>query len=459
MQRGLLRLAVAFLVASVLAPAAAAQQRGEGEPLFRTTLPNGLEVIVVENHAVPLATALVAVRSGAFVQDAGEEGLAHLFEHVLFRSYGKDPTAFAREVTSLEGDYNGATNEESVTYFVTVPSEKTKDAIRLLARLVSRARFGKGDLKEERPIVLDELERAASDPERALDRSVAQRLWGDFWHRRDVGGDSASLERITLDRMKEAYARYYVPNNAALIVTGDVRVSEVLEAARRRFRDWDPGPDPFADGVQQPVQLLSGSSAVLMAQQVMDVTMLIQCHGPSLRLDTASTYAADVLLEILNDESSGFQQRLVERGPFQSLTASYLTLSDVGPIEIHGRTTPEQADDALMALMTELDAFALLMDITQEDVAIAKKRREVGRALGLEATAGLAPRLAHWWASGGMDYYLTYHDSLNTRTLDDLRRFAERYVVGKPRIIGILGSPRIVARLAEWLGASVKSSQ
>ena len=174
---------------------------------------------------------------------------------------------------------------------------------------------------------------------------------------------------------------------------------------------------------------------------------------------TASTYAADVLLEILNDESSGFQQRLVERGPFQSLGASYLTLSEVGPIQVHGRTTPERVDEALMALMTELDASALLMDITREDVAIAQKRREVGRALALEATAGLAPGLAHWWASGGMDYYLSYHDSLNTRTLDDLRRFAERYVASQPRIIGILGSPGVVARLAESLGASVKSGQ
>ena len=79
-----------------------------------TVLPNGLAILVAENHAVPIATEEVVVRTGAFTQERGEEGSSHLFEHLLFRAYGVDQK-FAIDVADMEGTYNGATREESVS--------------------------------------------------------------------------------------------------------------------------------------------------------------------------------------------------------------------------------------------------------------------------------------------------------------------------------------------------------
>ena len=93
----------------------AAQESPLARFIHQTRLDNGLEVIVVENHAVPLATVLVAVRNGAFTQDSAEQGLAHLYEHLLFRSFHGRPDAFGIEVTQLNGVYNGATSHESST--------------------------------------------------------------------------------------------------------------------------------------------------------------------------------------------------------------------------------------------------------------------------------------------------------------------------------------------------------
>jgi zinc protease len=430
---------------------AAAQQSPLARLLRQTRLDNGLDVVVVENHAVPLATVLVAVRNGAFTQEPAERGLAHLYEHILFRSYRGDPNAFPRAAGRLNAASNGATGPEVVYYFLMVPSKKVDGAIDLMAGMLQEARFSNQDLKEERPVVLNELQRHASDPEDRLGRQVGQVLWGNSWSRKDVSGDSTSLAGITLDRLKQTYARYYVPNNAALIVTGDVSSEWVFEKAREHFGNWKRGADPFADRPIPPIAPRTTNGAVMLAHDVRDVTIRIALQGPSVGRDTAATYAADALFDLLNDPASAFQQRLVTGGPFESVSGAYYTLNHTGSIEIVGKTTEERAQDALVRLLNELETLDVLEGVRDEDLAIAKKRREVELALTRERTAGLAPRLAGWWSITGLDYHLAYHARMAAQTVEDLRRFASTYVVGRPHVIGVLAPPEVTERLASWL--------
>src|SRR5439155_1005427 len=188
-------------------------------------------------------------------------------------------------------------------------------------------------------------------------------------------------------RLKETYARYYVPNNAALIVTGDVTEDRVVAAARHHFGDWKRGVDPFADRPIPPVAPRAASAAVLLGKDVLDVTIVVALQGPSVRADPAATYAADALFGVFNDAGSPFQRRLVDTGPFLSVSGNYLTLDHTGPIELRGKTTPEHAQQALLTLLNELDNLDLLDGVTDEDLAIVKKRREVATALTVERTA------------------------------------------------------------------------
>ncbi|PYP58753.1 MAG: hypothetical protein DMD40_04760 [Gemmatimonadetes bacterium] len=448
----LIILALCGAIALGLPAHAPAQQSSSPERVLRRgTLDNGLEVIVVENAAVPLATALVAVHNGAFTQDTDEAGLAHLYEHLLFHSFRHNPSAFGIETTKLKGVYNGATSNEVVNYFVTVPSNNIESAIGLLADLLMKAGFSNGDLKSERLVVLDELQRNESDPDQALERQVERALWGTAWHRKDVGGDSSSLQGISLDRLKATYARYYVPNNAALIVTGDVQADRIIEVVRRKFGEWKAAPNPFADRAIPAITPLEKTTAVMVAKDVLDVTIVVAMYGPSVRTDPGATYAADVFFDVFNDPTSAFQRRLVDGGPFVSISGSYLTLDHTGPIEIHGKTTPEHAQQAILSLLFELHDVDLLQGVTDDDLAIARKRRQVGGALARERTASLAPGLAFWWSAAGMDYYLGYNDHMATQTADSLRRFAREYLTAAPRVIGVLGTPAVTAKIADWL--------
>src|SRR5438034_8112542 len=188
-----------------------------------------------------------------------------------------------------------------------VPSQNVDGAIDLMAGLFQDARFSNQDLKEERPIVLNELQRHASDPEDRLGRQVAQALWGSSWSRKDASGDSVTLAGITLDHLKATYSRYYVPNNAALIVTGDVVTERVFEQAREQFRDWKRGPDPFADRPIPPIAPRATNGVVMLALDVRDVTIRIarseerrvgkECRSrrEAVHLNTQSTHNSNMI--------------------------------------------------------------------------------------------------------------------------------------------------------------------
>jgi len=142
-------LAVLALLAVFTAWSPIHAQRAELERrIRRDTLPNGLEIIVVENHGVPLATVEANVRNGSFTQSPTYEGLSHLYEHMFFKanlSY-PEPDAFVARASELGAIFNASTQEERVNYYLTVPSDSTVPAIALLATALRTPLFLKDEL-------------------------------------------------------------------------------------------------------------------------------------------------------------------------------------------------------------------------------------------------------------------------------------------------------------------------
>ena len=185
----------------LLAAASAGAQRATLErEVVTKTLPNGLTVVVAENHAVPLATVEVVVRGGAITQQRDEQGVPHLFEHMLFRSYRAGGVEnFGEAASRIDAGYNGTTSVESVTYYATVPAGAAPDAVGLLAHLMIDPRFRKEDLQTERQVVFGEFNRDISDARGQLHTALERRLWGDS---RSYSKSSSSLSpgRIGLRR-------------------------------------------------------------------------------------------------------------------------------------------------------------------------------------------------------------------------------------------------------------------
>jgi len=272
-------------------------QRAELERrIRRDTLPNGLEIIVVENHGVPLTTIEAVVRNGSFTQSPTYEGLSHLYEHMFFkanRSY-PEPDAFVARASQLGAVFNAQTREELVNYYLTVPSDSTEPAVALLATALRTPLFLREELDRERSVVIGEYDRIESDPFYALNTATGKALWGNAWSRKNPLGERDVILRTTPEQMRTIQRKYYVPNNTALIVTGDVDANKVFAAARRYLGDWPRAADPFKADPIPAVPPLSANKGVVVEEPVSTVIAVIQWDGPGAHADPAATYAADV---------------------------------------------------------------------------------------------------------------------------------------------------------------------
>jgi zinc protease len=442
-RRTTLAAATVFLTALALPLGA---QRAELERrIKRDTLPNGLEVIVVENHGVPIATIEVNARNGSFTQSPTYEGLSHLYEHMFFKSNATYPLPeqFVARASELGAVFNGTTQEERVNYYLTVPSDSTMPAMAFLASALRNPLFRADELERERSVVIGEYDRNESDPSYALTTAMGHALWGNAWSRKNPLGERAVILKTTPEQMRTIQRKYYVPNNTALIVTGDVTADSIFTAARRLLGDWPRAADPFTTDPIPAVPPLVGNKAVIVEQPINAVLVQLQWQGPGAHADPAATYAADVFSDVLNQPGSRFQRRLVDSGLWQGIGVNYYTLNQVGPITIYGAVAPEKLRDAIAALDRELLDVVKPGYITADAVNSVKQKRIVETMESLERASGFAHQLGFWWAVTGMDYFYGYNDAMARQTPDDLRRYASKYILGKPRVTGVLLSPDV----------------
>jgi zinc protease len=441
-RKGVLRYCatLAFLL-SVLLPMEARAQRAELEKIIqRKVLGNGLEIIVVENHGVPLATIEIDVKNGSFTQTPEFEGLAHMYEHMFFRADSKypEPNQFWDRASDLGSVFNATTSEERVNYFMTVPTEKLADGIQLLASAIRGPLFRSDELERERQVVIGEYDRNESSPFFALDRQITAKLYPGNFSRKDVIGDRQIVSTTTPEKMRTIQNKYYVPNNSALIVAGDVNPATVFALAERELGQWSRGADPFATDPIPAIPPLQKSEGLIVEAPVGAVTVQIQWQGPSVGRDPKSTYAADVFSDVLNDPQSQFQQKLVDSGLWQAVGVNYYTLNHTGPITISGQTSGEQLRTALASLYGEIAKFDTPGYFTSDELEAVKAHRAVTSAFDRERASGFAHTLGFWWSVASLEYYMGYVDYMAQQTLDDLRAYARKYIVGKPHIAGVL---------------------
>jgi zinc protease len=196
-----------------------------------------------------------------------------------------------------------------------------------------------------------------------------------------------------------------------------------------------------------PIPAIPQNQGVVSEAPVNGLTVLIQWQGPSVRKDAASTYAADVFSDALNSPDSRFQQKLVDSGLWQGVVVNYYTLDQNGPISISGQTSPDKFREALAALYDEIAKTDDPNYFSADELKRVKAQRAVESAFGAERTSGLTHTVGFWWAVADLDYFMGYVDNMAKQTPEDLRRYAARYIVGKPHVAGVLLNQRDRAAL------------
>jgi zinc protease len=421
-----------------------AQSRAELDKVMRRkVLANGMEVIVVENHGVPIATLEIDVRNGAFTQSPAYAGLAHMYEHMFFKANKDLPDAetFSDRAAELGAIFNGTTQEERVNYYLSLPADSLAGGLRFLASALINPLFREDELKREKEVVLGEYDRNEAQPGFQFQQKGTELLYPGQGSRKNTIGDRTVIANVTPAQMREIQRKYYVPNNCALIVTGDVKPEAVFALAEQVFGAWPRGEDPFKADPIPPIPALDGNKSFISEEPINAVAVLIQWQGPSVGKDPGATYAADVFSDVLNTPGSTFQKNLVDTGLWQGVGVNYYTLNQVGPISISGQTTPDKFRAAMAALEREIARFTDPTYITPRELEAVKAQRTVSSAFGIEKASEIAHTIGFWWSVASLDYFMGYTDQMAQQRITDLTRYTSTYIAGKPRVTSVLLSP------------------
>lgn len=445
----------------------AAAQQGIELPFVSKTLPNGLEVIVLQDSSVPIVTVEIAVRNGSFTEPPELNGLSHLYEHMFFKTnraialfrcdlftkfrrsdlfnrFGCDSQqqfksqlgdiSYLNEVDQLGYLRNGTTQEEYVNYYFNTTSGNLPTIMRLMRDAMLYPSFDENEFGQEKQVVLGELDRQMSEPSYYLDRTLMDKLFYKFPSRKSPGGTRETVAKATTDQMRLIQSRYYVPNNSALIVTGDADPEKVFALAADLFGVWKQGDDPFKKFPIVDHPPLTKSEGVIVNQDVENVIAQIGWHGPSIGKDDASTYAADVFSYIVAQPNSRLRRALIDSGLAVDVSVHYYTQRNVGPIRITIVSSADKAKAAFEALYKEIAQFASPNYFTDEELENAKNLLEAENLYRREKLSEYTHELGFWWSSTGIDYYRGYYKSLRAISRDDIKRYVSTYIQGKPHI-------------------------
>lgn len=442
------------------------QQPAYEIPIVTKTLANGLQIIVLPDASVPLVTVELAVRNGSFTEPPELNGLSHLYEHMFFKT-NKATALFRCDILQIrnaaayrqlgcEGDAkfrpeikdwryvgdidqlgivnNGTTREEVVQYYFTTTSPNLLPAMRFIKDSIRYPIFDEEEFNGEKANVLAELDRNLSQPGYYLNQESLDRLFYKYPTRKSPGGTKATVAAATTDQMRLIQSRYYVPNNTALVVTGDVDPQNIFKLGEELFGDWQRSEDPFIKFPLVEHPPLRKSDGAIVMQPVQSVLVQVSWQGPSVGKDDAATYAADVFSFIIRQPDSRFQRALVDTQLTTGANIGYYTQRNVGPIQAIVSTTSGKAKAAMKSLYAEIAQFDKPNYFTDEELQNAKTQLEADDLYSREKLSDYGHTLSFWWSTTGIDYFRSYHKNLRATTREDIIKYVKTYIQNKSHV-------------------------
>ncbi len=425
-------------IVAVIAAPALAQKYG----ITSKVLDNGLEVIVIENHGVPLATVEICAKNGAYTETPDLDGLSHLYEHMFFKANKEIPTQerYMERTRELGMSWNGTTSEERVNYYFTLHKDDLADGLKFMNDAIRYPLFLQEELLREREVVIAEFDRAEASPYFHFGRAIGKELWYKYYSRKNVIGDRDTILAADQEKLRRIQSRYYIPNNSALIVAGDVTPEDVFAKVEALFGDWERGDDPFEKFPIPDHPPLTQSKMLAVVQPIDFIVIQRTWQGPSMRDDVPGTFAADVFSFIIGQPDSKFQKNLVDAGLVDGVGLGYQSLTYTGPISLNARTSADRYQEALAAIEAEIRKFDDPDYFTDEQIGFAKNQLEISELYGQERTDQFAHTVSYWWCARNLQYYMDYLENLRQVTREDIYRYIHTYIKGQPAVTGVLVS-------------------
>jgi zinc protease len=442
--------AFAFVLAvPILISVAAAEAPKFARNATSFTLDNGLQVVVIPDHRAPIVTHMVWYKAGAADERPGESGIAHFLEHLMFKGTRDHPEGeFSKVVNSVGGNENAFTTDDVTAYHQNIAKQHLATMMAFEADRMANLVLDEAAVATEREVILEERSsRIDSDPGARLGEAVRAALYQNSRYGIPTIGWAHEMAALDLDDALSWYGRYYTPNNAILIVAGDVTEEEVRSLAEVTYgkvpRRFDPPP---RDRAEEP-EPLAARTVTLSDPQVTQPSMQRVYLAPSYASGEPGEGAAlDILSEILGGgTTSRFYRDLVVDQAIAASAGAFYQSSTLGDAMFgfygvpRGDLTLDQVEAAI-----DVEIAALVENgVTEVEVAGAKRRllastiyaedsaSALARSLGTALTTGSTLQEAQSWPAT-IDAVTVDAVNAAARKYLDIRRSVTGYLVGEP---------------------------
>ena len=416
-----------------------ASEAGLKEQVFETALPNGLKVILLENHKAPLITFQVWYRVGSRNEAWGKTGLSHVLEHMMFKGTEKvGPEEFSRIIQENGGNLNAFTSYDNTAYFENLSSDRIQVAIDLESDRMQNLVLRQEDFQPERMVVVEERRLRTEDNPQAflMEQMMATAFQVQPYHWPIIGW-MENLSQLTLEDLKSYYRTYYNPVNAFLVVVGDFKKDELLPKIEKAFGAYARGVAPDQDKVKDPPQV--GERRISVKKEAQLPFLVMGYHVPNLR--DPDSYVLEVIATILSGgKSSRFYQSLVrEKRLVLSADADHSLLSrDPSLFYISADLLPEkEVAEVEKALDQEVERLQK-EPIGENELEKAKNQLEAAFTYGQDSVYYQAMLLAQHEISLNWRAIDNYLPAIRKVSAEDIQRVAKKYLVPDNRTIGIL---------------------
>ncbi|HEY9788661.1 MAG TPA: insulinase family protein [Candidatus Obscuribacterales bacterium] len=400
-------------------------------------LPNGLRVLFVEEHSVPIVSCLIWYRAGARNERPGGTGLSHLVEHLLFQNVGGFRKGeMGAMIVRNGGQFNGFTSDDFTAFFETVHPSKLELCLRIESERMRLARFTPNDVSAEIANIRKEFDEETADPGAALTQEVRSVAFVHHPYGNPTRGWRPDVEALTVEDVKGFYDRYFRPHNATLVLVGDFKTASALALVKKYF-----GIIPKHTGAIPPIRavepLQHAERRVIMRHPGRKEMLYLAYHAPAINDQDSAAMA--LLEKVLNAHYAGrFKTKLLEPHVCSHATSLFelkrdpglftLTLMPASGVPLH--KVLEGLDNMIAQLRSQPITDAELRRArNQAEFACFNERDGVYRT-GFHI--GYFDSIQSWKAA------YSWPERLKTVTAADLQRVAKRYLVPENRVVGFL---------------------
>ncbi|MDB5281054.1 MAG: peptidase [Bacteroidota bacterium] len=366
------------------------------------TLKNGLKVIVHHDATTSMAAVNILYKVGSRDEKAEQTGFAHLFEHFMFEGSESIPE-FDTPLQNAGGENNAFTSNDITNYYDILPANNLETAFWLESDRMLSLAFEEESLATQKSVVIEEFK-----------EHYINQPYGDVWHKicalsykvhpyqwPVIGKELSHVEQVQMQSAKDFFFKYYRPNNAVLVVAGNVKTDEVKQLAEKWFGEIPAGEPIVRNIPQEPVQ---NEERVLEVKADVPVNAIYKAYKMCARKDEAF-HATDLLRDILStgDSSRLYQQLVKEKRLFSSIGAYISETVDAGLFVIEGKLNAETSIDKANEAIEEMLAQITKEQIDETELTKVKNKIEAYMVFGETNILNRAMNLAYFEMLGNPD--------------------------------------------------------